>query len=94
MVLQVTFLGGSVLAEGAEELTRIKVEFDMLLVVAAVGGLVLAVRAGQRFGAIVDLPCVTSHLMLVGCQVITALTLEWTLSCTQEGKQISQYCRG
>lgn len=94
MVLQVAFLGGSILAEGAEELTRIEVEFDVLLVVAAVSGLVLAVRTGQRFGAVVDLPRVTRHLMLVGCQVITALTLEWTLSCTQEVKQMSKYCRG
>lgn len=91
MVLQVAFLGGSVLAEGAEELTRIEVEFNVLLVIAAVGSLVLAVRAGQRFGAVVDLPGMTCHLVLVGCQVITALTLEWTLSYTQEGKQMSKY---
>lgn len=67
VVLQVAFLGGGVLAKGAEELTRVEVEFNMLLVVAAVSGLVLAVRAGQRFGPIVDLSGVARHLMLVGC---------------------------
>lgn len=54
----------------------------MLLEVAAVRGLIIAVGTGKRFGAIVDLPSVTSHLMLVGCQVVTALALEWTLTCT------------
>lgn len=94
MVLQVAFLGGSVLAERAEELARIEVEFDVLLEVAAVSGLVLAVWAGKRFGAIVDLPGVAGHLMLVGCQVVTTLTLERTLTCTQEGKEMSKCCRG
>ncbi len=69
-------------------------EFDVLLKVAAVCGLVLAVWAGERFGAIVDLSGVAGHLMLVGCQVITTLTLERTLTCTQEGKQMSKYSRG
>lgn len=60
-------------------------EFNVLLIVAAVGGLVLAVRAGQRLGAVVDLPGMACYLVLVGCQIITALTLEGTLSCTNEG---------
>lgn len=82
MVLQVAFLGGGVLAERAEKLPRIEMQLDMLLEVAAVCGLVLAVRAGKRFGAVVDLPGVAGHLVLVGCQVITTLTLERTLTCT------------
>lgn len=89
MVLQVAFLGGGVLAERAEELTGIEVELHVLLEVAAVCGLVLAVWAGKRFGAVVDLPGVASHLMLVGCQVITTLTLKRALTCTGEGKQMS-----
>lgn len=93
MILQVAFLGGSVLAERADKLARIEVEFNMLLEVAAVGSLVLAVWAGKRFGAIVDLPGVAGHLMLVGCQVVTTLTLERTLTCTQEGKS-QNYSRG
>lgn len=84
MVLQVAFLGGSVLAERTEELARVEVEFNMLFKVAAVCGLVVAVGAGKRFGAIVDLPGVAGHLMLIGCQVVTALTLEGTLTCTQK----------
>lgn len=86
MVLQVAFLGGGVLAERAKKLSRVQVEFHMLLEVAAVGGLVLAVRAGKRFGAVVDLPGVAGHLVLVGCQVVTTLTLERTLTCTKEAK--------
>lgn len=66
VVLQIAFLGCGILAKGAEELTRVKVEFNVLLVVAAVGSLVLAVWAGQRFGPIVDLSGVARHLMLVG----------------------------
>lgn len=81
MILQVAFLGGSIFAEWAEELSRVEVEFNVLLEVAAVCGLVVAVGAGKRFGAIVDLPSVTSHLVLVGCQVVTALALERTLTC-------------
>lgn len=80
MVLQVAFLGGGVLAERAEELTWIEVEFNVLLEVAPVCSLVLAVWAGERFGAVVDLPGVAGHLMLVGCQVITTLTLKRTLT--------------
>lgn len=82
MVLQVAFLGGSVFAEWAQELSRVEVELDMLLEVAAVCSLIIAIGTRKRFGAIVDLPSVTSHLMLVGCQVVTALTLERTLTCT------------
>lgn len=69
-------------------------EFNVLLVVAAVGGLILTVRAGQRFGAVVDLPGMARYLVLVGCQIITALTLEGTLSCMKGGKQMSIECRG
>lgn len=61
----------------------------MLLVVAAICGLVLAVWAGQRFGPIVDLPGMASHLVLVGCQIIAAFTLEWTLTCTEEGTNVT-----
>lgn len=81
MVLQVAFLGGSVFAEWTEELSRVEVEFDVLLEIAAVCGLIIAVGTGKRFGAVVDLPSVTSHLVLVGCQVVTALTLERTFTC-------------
>lgn len=88
MVLQVALLGGSILADGAEELPRVQVQFNVLLVVAAVCGLIVAVRAGQRFGPVVDLPGVPGHLMLVGCQVIAALALKGTLSCTQVKGQI------
>lgn len=61
-------------------------EFDVLLEVAAVSGLVVTVGAGERFWPVVDLPGVAGHLMLIGCQVVTALTLERTLTCTQKGK--------
>lgn len=94
MVLQVAFLGGGVLAQGAEELTRIQVEFHVLLEVAAICRLVLTVRAGQRFGAVVDLAGVAGHLVLVGRQVVTALALEWTLTCAQEDEQESGQCGG
>lgn len=94
MVLQVALLGGGVLAQRAEELPGVEVELHVLLEVAAVGRLVLAVRAGQRLGAVVDLPGVAGHLVLVGCQVVTALTLEGTLACRQEGERVSRCCRG
>lgn len=83
MVLQIALLGGSVLAEGAEELARVQVQLNVLLVVAAVCGFIVAVRTGQRFGPVVDLASVASDLVLVGCQVIAALTFKWTLSCRQ-----------
>lgn len=66
----------------------------MLLEVAAICRLVLTIWAGQRFGAVVDLAGMAGHLMLVGRQVVTALTLEWTLSCTQEDTQVSEQCGG
>lgn len=80
MILQVALLGGGILAEGAEELTGVEMELHVLLVVAAVSGLVLAVWTRQRFWTIVDLAGVARHLMLIGCQVVTALTLERTLT--------------
>lgn len=88
VVLQIALLGGSVLAEGTEELPRVQVQLHVLLVVAAVCGLIVAVWTGQRFGPIVDLASVPSDLVLVGCQVVTALTFERTLSCTQENRDI------
>lgn len=87
MILQVALLGGGILAEGAEELTGVEVELHVLLVVAAVGGLVLAVRARQRFGPVVDLAGVARHLVLIGCQVVTALTLERTLACKAKARR-------
>lgn len=53
----------------------------MLLKVASVGRFVLAVGAGQRLGTVVDLASVTGHLVLIGCQVAAALTLEGTFTC-------------
>ena len=76
MVLQVAFLGGCVLANGAEELARVDVQLHMLFEVAAVGRLVLAVRAAQRLRPVMHLTRVTSHLVLIGCQVATAVTLK------------------
>lgn len=94
VILQVAFLGGSILAEGTEKLPRIEVEFNMLLVVAAISGLVLTVGAGKRFGTIVDLSSMSRHLVLVGCQVGTALALERTLTCTQESEVLHPCSEG
>lgn len=88
VVLQIALLGGSVLAERTEELPRVQVQFDVLLVVAAVCGLIVTVWTGQRFGPVVDLASVPSDFVLVGCQVITALAFKWTLSCTQANGEI------
>lgn len=91
MVLKIALLGGSVLADGTEELPRIQVQFNVLLVVAAVCGLIVTVGTGQRFGPIVDLASMPSYLMLVGCQVIAALAFKWTLSCTQVNGDIENW---
>lgn len=58
-------------------------KLHVLLEIAAVGRLVLAVRAGQRFGAVVHLAGVAGDFMLVSCQVGAALTLEGALTCKQ-----------
>lgn len=84
MVLQVALLGSGVLAERTEELPWVQVQLNMLLEVAPVGRLVLAVRAGQRLGPVVDLTGMPGNLMLIGCQVAAALALEGTLTCREE----------
>lgn len=94
MVLQVALLGSCILAERTEELTGVQVELHVLLEVAAVCCLVLAVWTGKRFGTVMDLPGVAGDLMLVGCQVITTLAFEGTLTCTQDGKNMLKYWRG
>lgn len=94
MVLQVALLGSRILAERTEELTGVQVELHVLLEVAAICRLVLTVWTGKRFGTVMDLPGMAGHLMLVGCQVITTLALEGTLTCTQEGKHMSKYWGG
>lgn len=76
MVLQVALLGGGVLADGAQELPRVHVQLHVLLEVAAVGRLVLTVRAAQRLGPVVHLTRVTRHLVLIGRQVAAAVALE------------------
>lgn len=82
---QVALLGGGVLAERTEELPRVQVELHVLLEVAAVRGLVLTERTGKRSGPIVNLAGVARHLVLIGCQVATAVTIERLLTCRQEG---------
>lgn len=92
MVLQVTLLGGCILAEWAKELPWVEVQFDMFFVVAPVGGLIVTVEARQRLWAVVNLPGMAGYLVLVGCQVGTALTLKGTLTYTQEEKRELQCC--
>lgn len=64
-------------------------KLHVLLEVAAVSRLVLAVGAGQRFGAVVHLAGVPGHFVLVSCQVGATLALEGTLTCKQEGERTS-----
>lgn len=66
VILQVTLLGGRIAADRAKELPRVDMKLYVLFVIAAIRCLVLAMWATQRFGAIVNLPGMASHLMLVG----------------------------
>ena len=94
MVLQVALLGSSVLAERAVELPGVEVQLHVLLEVAAVGRLVLAVGAGQRLGAVVHLSGMPRHLVLIGRQVVAAVTLEGPLACSEKrcGDSIPDVC--
>lgn len=81
MVLQVAFLGRGVLTDGAEKLPWVDVQLHVLFEVAAVGRFVLAVRTVERLGAVMHLPGVTRHLVLIGRQIAAAVALEWSLTC-------------
>lgn len=83
MILQITLLGSGILADGAKKLTWVEVELYMLFEVAAIGSLVLAVGAAQWFGSVVHLPGMTRHLVLIGRQVITAVTFERSFTCAK-----------
>lgn len=92
MILQVALLGSGIFAEGAEELAGVEVEFYVLFEVAAICRLVVTVGARQRFRPVVDLPSMAGHLMLIGCQVVTALTFKGTLTCRIKSLMLGPGC--
>lgn len=65
VILQVAFLGRSVLADRAHKLPRADMKLYMLLEVASIRCLVVAVWADQGLGPVVHLPRVPRHLVLV-----------------------------
>ena len=84
VILQVTLLGSGVLANRTKELTRVEVELHMLLVVAAISRLVWTVGAAQGLGPIVNLSGMACHLMLIGSQVVAAVTFERPFTCQEK----------
>lgn len=84
MVLQVAFLGCSVVTDGAKKLPWIDVQLHMLFEIAAVGRFVLAVRTAERLGSVMHLPGVTRHLVLIGCQIAAAVAFERSLACYRD----------
>lgn len=88
MVLQVALLGCCVLAHRAKKLARVDVKLDMLFKVATVCCLILAVRAAQGLGSIVDLSGMAGHFVLVGCQVTAAVTFERPLTYCKKSIRI------
>lgn len=84
VVLQVAFLGCSILTDGAKKLPWIDVQLHMLFEVAAVGCFVLAVRTVEWLGAVMHLPGMPCHLVLIGCQIAAAVTFERSLTCCGE----------
>lgn len=81
VVLQVAFLGRSILTDRAKKLPWIDVQLHVLFEVAPVGCFVLAVRTAEWLGAVMYLPGVTCHLMLIGCQIAAAVAFEWSFTC-------------
>lgn len=84
MVLQVTFLGCSILADGAKKLPWIDVQLHVLFEIASVGCFVLAVRTVEWLGSVMHLSGVTRHLVLIGCQIAAAVTPERSLACCRD----------
>lgn len=84
MILQVALLGCSIFANRAKKLARVDMELNMLFKVAAIGCLVLAVRAAEGLGSIVYLSGMAGHLVLVGCQVAAVVTFERPLTYSRQ----------
>lgn len=80
MILQVTFLGSSIVTDRAKELPGADMELHVLLEVASISCFVVAMGAGQWFGPIVNLSCVPRHFVLIGCHIVALLTFKRLLT--------------